>query len=208
VDVSRGRLAPVSTGASTEEGAASTKDIPVGEGSGETRLGRCTANHLDCLGLSRFARGRETGALPRRSGLYGWGSSWTLRGGLRKACIGGIGYVLVPRWTERGEDFATDRTRPIEGGVLTTTVDADRGGSIAASYYRFLKASFQTALVRTSVSGTVVEESADWAGLCLFFAHGSRVTKTPALSAERGLGGGVGKSNSAGTGETSNGFAE
>ena len=127
---------------------------------------------------------------------------------MRIAHIRGIGYVLVPLWMERGEDFAKDRTCAIEGGVLTTTVDTERGGGIALSYYRFLKASLRTALVSTSVGGTVVEESADWAGLCLFFAQGSRVTKTPALSALRGLGGGVGSSNRAGMGERPNGFAE
>ena len=56
-------------------------------------------------------------------------------GGLRKALIGHIGYVLVPWWTERGEDFAVDRTAAIEGGVLTATVDAESRRGLATSYY-------------------------------------------------------------------------
>jgi len=145
-----------------------------------------------------------------RSGRHGWGSSGTLRGCLKEARVGGgrIGYVLVPRRTEKGEDFTTDRTGNIERGRLTAAVDTERGGGIATSYHRLLEASFQTALISTPVGGTVVEESADWAGLCLFFAQGSRVTKTPALPALRRLGGGVGGSDRAGTGEKANGFAE
>jgi len=115
-----------------------------------------------------------------RCGRYGWGSSGTLRGCLKKARAGGggIGYVLVPGWMERGENFGTDRTGAIERGMLTATVHAERGGGIATSYHRLLKASFRTALISRPVGGTVVEESADWAGLCLFFAQGSRVTKS------------------------------
>ena len=54
----------------------------------------------------------------------------------------------------------------------------------------------------------MAEESADWAGLCLFFAQGSTVTKTLALSALCGLGGGGGGSNCEGMGEKLNQFAE
>jgi len=98
------------------------------------------------------------------------GSSYTLRGGLRKARIGGIGYVLVPWWAERAEDFATDTTGAIQGGMLTTTINAERLGGITTSYNRLLKTSFWVALVSTSMGRMVVEESADWASLCLFFA--------------------------------------
>jgi hypothetical protein len=77
---------------------------------------------------------------------------------------------LVPSRTESGEDFAADGTGAIEGGVLATTVDAERGGGIAASYDRLLKASFRTALVSAPVGRTVMEESADRASLCLLFA--------------------------------------
>jgi len=91
-------------------------------------------------------------------------------GGLREARIGGIGNVLVPGRMESSEDYAADRTDAIEAGMLTTTVDTERGGGIAASHDRLLKASFWTALVSTSVGRTVMEESADRAGLCLFFA--------------------------------------
>ena len=97
-------------------------------------------------------------------------SSWTLRGGLREARIGGVGNLLVPGRTESGEDFAADGTGAIKGGVLATTVDAEGGGSIAASYDRLLNASFRTALVSASVGRTVMEESADRAGLCHHFA--------------------------------------
>ena len=89
---------------------------------------------------------------------------------MREACIGGIGNVLVTRRTESGEDFAADGRGAIEGGVLTTTVDTERGGAIAASYDILLNSSFRTALVSTSVGRTLMEEGADWAGLSLFFA--------------------------------------
>ena len=182
----------------------------MGEESGEGRLGRCPVNGFNCLRLGRLTRGRETGNVSSRSGRHSWGSSWTLRGCLKKAHVrgGGIRYVLVYGWTERGESFATDRTGAIERGMLIARVDAERGGGIATSYHRLLEASFRTALVSTSVGGTVVEEGADWAGLCLFFAHGSRVTKSPALPALGRLGGGVGRSDRGGTGEEMNSFAE
>ena len=89
---------------------------------------------------------------------------------MREARIGGVGNILVPGRTESGEDFAADGTGAIEGGVLATTVDAERRGGIAASYDRLLKASFRTALVSASVGRPVMEESADRASLCLFFA--------------------------------------
>jgi len=145
-----------------------------------------------------------------RSGRYCWGSSWTLRGCLKKARIegGGIGYVLVPGRMEREANFATDRTCAIERGMLTATIDAERGGGIATTYHRLLEASFRGALVSTSVGGTVVEESIDRAGLCLFFAQWSRVAKTPGLPALRRLGGGVGGSDRACMGEKTNGLAE
>jgi len=58
------------------------------------------------------------------------------------AYIGGIGNVLVPWRTESGEDFAADGTGVIERGVLTTTVDTERRGGIAASHDRLLKDPF------------------------------------------------------------------
>jgi len=142
------------------------------------------------------------------SNRYSRGSIWTLRGGLNDVRIGGIGNVLVPGRTESGEDFAADRTGAIEEGVLTTTVDTERGGGIAATHDRLLKASFRTALVSTSVGRMVMEQSADRAGLYLFFGLRRRVTKTPALSALRRLGGRVGGSNRTGAGEKSDGLAE
>jgi len=89
---------------------------------------------------------------------------------LGEAHIGGIGNTLVPRRTERGADFATDGTGAIARGVLTTAVDIERGGGVAASHNRLLKAPFRTALVSTSVGGAMMEESADLASLCLFLA--------------------------------------
>jgi len=89
---------------------------------------------------------------------------------LRKARIGGIGNILFHGKTNSGEDFAADWTGAIKGGVLATTVDAERSAGIAATYDRLLKPSFRTALVSTSVGRTVMEESADWASLYLFFA--------------------------------------
>jgi len=170
VDIGWRGHAPVGTGASAEEGAANTKEVPAGEGSGEVRLGGHAVNEFNSFGLGRSARGRETRAVPGWSSRYSWVSSCTVRGGLREARIGGIGNVLVPSRTESGEDFAADGTGAIEGGVLTTTVDTERRGGIAASHDRPLKASFQTALVSASVGGTVLEESADRASLCLFLA--------------------------------------
>jgi len=108
--------------------------------------------------------------VPGWSSRYSWVSSWTLSGGLGEARIGGIGGVLVPRRTESAEDFAADRTGFIETGVLSTTIDTGRRGGVAASYDRPLKAYLRTALVSTSVAGAVMEESANWASLCLFFA--------------------------------------
>jgi len=48
------------------------------------------------------------------SSWHSGGDSWTLRGGLREARIGGIGYVLISCWVEKGEDFAADGTGAIE----------------------------------------------------------------------------------------------
>jgi len=145
-----------------------------------------------------------------RSGRHGWGSSGTLRGCLKKGLVGGGGiwYVLVPGRVERGENFTTDRTSTIERGILTATIDAERGGGIATSYHRLLQASFRTALIIPPGGRTVVVVSADWAGLWLFFAQESRVTKMPAHAALRRFGGGVGRSQSASTGEKTNGLAE
>jgi len=64
VDVGRHGLTPVGTGACSEEGAASTKEVPAGEGSGEVRLGRRAANQLKGFGLGRFAGGGETRTVP------------------------------------------------------------------------------------------------------------------------------------------------
>jgi len=201
VDVRRRGLAPVSTGASSEEGAASTKEVPVGEGSGEVRLGRRAVNKFNGYRLGRFASRRETRTVPGWSSWHSWVSSCTLRGGLGEACIRGIENVLVSRRTESGEDFAADGPGAIERGVLTPTVDTERRRGIAASHDRLLKALFRTALVSTSVGGVVMERSADWGGLCLFCAQRSRVTKTPALSALRGFGGRVGGGDRAGARE-------
>ena len=57
-----------------------------------------------------------------------------MRGGLRKTRIGGISDVMVPRRTESGEDFPSDRTSPVKGGMLTTTVDAERGVGVGTSH--------------------------------------------------------------------------
>jgi len=170
VDVGRRGLAPVGTGACSEESAASTKEVPAGEGSGEPTLGRRAANQLNGFVLGRFASGRETRTVPGWSGRYSWVDSGTLRGSLGVAHIWGIGNVLVPRRTESGENFAADRTGAIKRGVLTTTVDTERRGGIAASHDRLLKAPFRTALISTSVGGAMMEESANRASLCLFFA--------------------------------------
>jgi len=170
VDVGRHGLAPVGTGACSEEGAASTKEVPAGEGSGEARLGLRAENHSNGFRLGRFASGRETRTVPGWSGRYSRVNGWTLRGGLGGARIGGIGNILVPRRTESGEDFAADGTGSIERGILTTTVDSERGGGVAASHNRFLNAHFWAALVSTSVGGAEMEESADRASLCLFLA--------------------------------------
>jgi len=101
-----------------------------------------------------------------------------------------------------------DRTGAIERGVMTTTVDTERRGGVSASHDGLLKAPFRTAFVTASVGGTVMEESADRAGLCLFFAQRSGVTKTPTLSALCGFGGRAGGSACAGVGKKSDGVAE
>jgi len=130
MDVGQGGLAPVGTGASSKEGAAITKEIPEGEGSGKVRLGGRASNKSDGLGMGGFARGRETRAVPGWRSRYDWRSSCTLRGGLRKASIGGIGNILVPGRAESGEDFSADGTGAIKGGVLATTVASERRGGI------------------------------------------------------------------------------
>ena len=170
MDVGRRELAPVGTGACFEDGAASTKEIPAGEGSGEVRLGRRAANKLNGFGLGRLASRREARTMPGWSGRHSWVNSRTLGGGLRRAHIRSIGNVLVPRRTECGEDFAADGTGAIKRGVLTTTVDAERRGGVAAPQDRLLKAPFWAALIGASVGGAMMEESAEWASLCLFFA--------------------------------------
>jgi len=170
VDVGQRRLTPVGTGASSEEGAASTTEVPAGEGSGELRLVGYAVNQFNSFALGRFASGRETRIVPRWSSQDSMVSSWTLRGGLGEVRFRGIGNVLFPRRTESGEDFTADGTGAIERGVLTTPVDTMRRGGVAASHDRLLKAPIWTALVSTSVGGTVMEESADRASFCLFFA--------------------------------------
>jgi len=170
VDVGRRGLAPVGTGACSEEGAASTNEIPAGEGSGEVRLGRRAPNQFNGIGLGRLASGRETSTVPGWSGRYSWVNSWTVGGCLGGAHIGGIGNVLVPRRTECGEHFAADGTGAMKRGVLPTTVDTERMGGVAALHDRLLKAPFWTALIGASVGGGMMEESADRASLCLFFA--------------------------------------
>ena len=170
MDVARRRLAPVGTGACSEEGAASPKQIPSGERSGEVRLGRSAANQFNGFGLGRLTSGRETRTVPGWSGRYGWVNCRTLGGGLGEALIGGIGNILVPRRTECGEDFVADGTGASKRGMLTTTVDTERRGGVAAPPDRFLKAPFRTALIGASVGGAMMEESADRASLSLFFA--------------------------------------
>ena len=142
MDVGQRGLAPLGTGAFSEECAASTKEVPAGEGSGEVRLGRRAANQLNGFGLGRFASRREMRTVPGWRGRYSWVDSWTLRGGLGVAHVGGIWNVLVPRRMESGEDFAADGTGAIERGVLTTTVDTERREAVAASHDRLLKAPF------------------------------------------------------------------
>jgi len=61
---------------------------------------------------------------------------------LKGARIGDIGYVLVPRWAERGKDFTAERTGAVEGGMLTSTVDAERGGVLQHPTTDFSKHSF------------------------------------------------------------------
>ena len=168
VDVGRGGLAPDGTSASSKEGAACTKEVSAGEGGVKARVGGSAANHFNGFRLSRLASGRETRTVSGWSSRYGWVNSWTLRGVLGEAHLGGIGNVLVPRRTESGEDFAADGTGAIKRGMLPTTVDTERGGGIAATHNRLLKAPFRAALVSTSVGGAGMEESADRAGLCLF----------------------------------------
>ena len=170
MDVGRSGLASVGTGASSEEGAASTKEVSAGVGGGKTRVGGSAANNFNGFRLGRFRSGREKRTVSGCSGRYSWVNSWTLRGSLGEAHIGGIGNVLVPRRTKSGEDFAADGTSAIERDVLTTTVDTERGGGVTATHDRLLKAPFRAALVSTSVGGAVMKESADRASLCLFFA--------------------------------------
>ena len=171
MDIGRRGLTPVSTGSSFEEGAASTKEVHVREGSGEVPLGGRAANEFNGFRLERFpGRRREMRTVRGWSSRYSWVSSWTQRGGLGEARIGGIGNVLVPGWTESGEDFEADGTGAIARGVLTTSVDTGRRGGITASSDRLLKALFRTALVTTCVGGTVMEVSTDRASLSLFFA--------------------------------------
>jgi len=133
-------------------------------------VGGGAANKSHGFRLGGFARRRETRNVPSWSAWHSWGSRWTLRGGLREARIGGIRNILVPGRRESGEALAADGTGAIEGGVSASTVDAERGGGIAASYDRLLKASFRTALVSASVGRTVMEESADRASLSLRIA--------------------------------------
>ena len=134
MDVGRRGLAPVGTGASSEEGAACTKEVSAGEGGGKARVGGSTADYFDSFRLGRFAGGREARTVSGWSGRYSWVNSWTLRSGLGGAHIGGIRNVLVPRRVESGEDFAADGTGAIERGMLTTTVDTERGGGVAATH--------------------------------------------------------------------------
>jgi len=134
VDVGLRGLAPVGTGACSEEGAASTKEIPAGEGSGEVRLGRRAVNQFNGFGLGRLASGREARTVPGWSRRYCWVNSRTLGGGLGGAHIGGIGNVLVPRRTECRENCAPDGTGAIKRGVLTTTVDPERRGGVAVPH--------------------------------------------------------------------------
>ena len=68
MEVGWGGLAPVGTGPSSNEGAARTKQIPAGEGSGKVRLGGRTANESNGLGVVRFGAGGETRA------VSGWSS--------------------------------------------------------------------------------------------------------------------------------------
>jgi len=75
VDVGRGGLAPVGTGASSKAGAASTKEIPAGEGSGKVRLGGSAPNEYNGLGMGRFAGGRETRAVSGWGSRHNWRSS-------------------------------------------------------------------------------------------------------------------------------------
>jgi len=74
MDVGRCELAPVGTGSSPDQGAASTKEVPAGEGGGEVRLGRCNANEFNSHRLGRFTTWRETRAVSGRT-------SWHSRGG-------------------------------------------------------------------------------------------------------------------------------
>jgi len=134
VDVGWGGLAPVGTGASWKEGGACTKEGSAGEGGGKAGVGGSAANHFNSFRLGRFAGGRETRTVSGWSGRYSWVNSWTMRGVLGEAHIGGIGNVLVPRRTESGEDFAVDGTGAIKRGMLPTTVDTERGRGVAATY--------------------------------------------------------------------------
>ena len=64
MDVSRCGLAPVGTFGSSETGAASTKEVPVGEGSGKVRVGGRTANQFNGFRLDRCASRSETRTVP------------------------------------------------------------------------------------------------------------------------------------------------
>ena len=75
MDIGRGGIAPVATGASSKEGAASTKEIPAGEGSGKVRLGGGAPNESHSLGMGRFAGGRETRAVSGWGSRHNWRSS-------------------------------------------------------------------------------------------------------------------------------------
>ena len=58
MEIGRRGLAPVGTGASSEEGAACTKEVSVGEGGGKARVGGSAAKHFNRVRLGRFASGR------------------------------------------------------------------------------------------------------------------------------------------------------
>ena len=70
MDGGRRGLPPVGTGASSEEGAASTKEVPAGQGSSEVRLGGRAANQFNGFRLGRFPSGKETRTVPGLSSRY------------------------------------------------------------------------------------------------------------------------------------------
>jgi len=53
-------LTPVGTGARSEEGAASTKEVSAGEGGGKARVGRSAAKDFNGFRLGSLPSGRET----------------------------------------------------------------------------------------------------------------------------------------------------